>query len=127
MILSLYRRLEEIVRSDFSDIVYDTKIIYSYTGRARKLRVFLIDESLVDIWYSQDSDYAYHWSKYPVSSWIYRCDNAPHQKWGYVKTFPKHCHWESQGNVLESNLPDKPEDAAREFFSTVRKLMLGLK
>ena len=87
----------------------------------------LIDESFVDIWYSEDGDYAYHWSNEPVSGWIYRCDNAPHQKWDYVKTFPKHCHWETQENVLESNLSDKPEDAAREFFSTVRKLMLGLK
>ena len=52
---------------------------------------------------------------------IYRHDNAPHKKWSKIKTFPKHCHEETEDNVTESTLPDNPETALRVFLSFIRK------
>ncbi len=44
-------------------------------------------------------------------------DNAPHQKWSNVSTFPKHCHDGEQNNVTASFLPDEPEVAVKAFLS----------
>jgi len=39
----------------------------------------------------------------------------------YVKTFPKHFHNGSEENVVESDTSDEPEEAVREFLSSVRR------
>lgn len=62
MIWELYQRLREIALAEFGDVVIGAEVIVSHTGRARKLRVTLIDDTFVDVWYSEDRDYAYHWS-----------------------------------------------------------------
>ncbi len=127
MISELYRQLKEIADKEFNEIIEDSGIITSYTGRARKLRLKLIDETFIDIWYSQDGAYSFHWEQIHVRNIIYRHDNAPHQKWSYVKTFPKHCHEETQENVIEGDLPDKPDEALRVFLSIVRKRIIELR
>lgn len=127
MILVLYRKLEKLALSCFSDIVEDSEIIYSPAGRARKLRLYLIDETFIDIWYSIDKDYSYHWEQRNIRNEIYRHDNAPHHKWRKIPTFPKHCHKKTENIVVKSTLPDNPKDAFMEFLSIVRKRLIELK
>jgi len=124
-----YRQLKEIADKEFGEIVEDSEIITSYTGRSRKLRLRLIDNTYIDIWYSVDGEYSFHWEQTEIRNQIYRHDNAPHLKWSFLKTFPKHCHEGTQDNVVASDLPDKPEDILRSFMSTVRKKLIafGLK
>ena len=97
MILELYNQLKEIADSEYADIIKETRIIFSYTGRARKLRLELADNTFVDIWYSQEGEYSFHWEQRDLRAILYRHDNAPHKRWSYVKTFPKHCHDVSKG------------------------------
>ena len=92
-------------------------------GRIRKLRLYLIDNTFVDIWYSSDNSYSYHWEQRNIRNAIYRHDNAPHKKWRNVSTFPKHCHDGTQINVTESFLPDNYENAVEEFLRLVRERM----
>lgn len=51
---------------------------------------------------------------------IHRHDNAPHFKWNYLKTFPKHFHNGREDNVIESHISDNPEEAIWEFLLFVR-------
>lgn len=129
MISELYRQLKGIAEKEFAEVVEDSEVINSYTGRPRKLRLILIDNTFVDIWYSINGEYSFHWEQAEIRNQIYRHDNAPHLKWSYVKTFPKHCHNGRQGNVIESDLPDEPEEALRRFLRLVKKelIIFGLK
>jgi hypothetical protein len=127
VILDLYRQLEEIATREYGDIIEETEIIFSYTGRARKLRLYLIDNTFIDIWYFLKREYSFHWEQTEIRNIVYRHDNAPHKKWAHIKTFPKHCHDTTEENVIESNLSDKPEEAIREFLSIVRGKMIKSK
>ncbi|MFV9676437.1 MAG: toxin-antitoxin system TumE family protein [Methanosarcinales archaeon] len=51
---------------------------------------------------------------------IYRHDNIPHKRWWYVKTFPKHFHDGSEGNVCESLISDEPANVIRVFLAFAR-------
>jgi hypothetical protein len=121
MISELYKQLEALATSEFGDIVEDAEMIPSYTGRVRKLRINLIDQTFVDVWYTADGEYSFHWEQSMIRNSIYRHDNAPHGKWSYISTFPRHCHDGAQDNVVESYLPPVPAAALREFLSIVRK------
>lgn len=120
MISETYRRLEETALNNYGEIIDSTQIIASHTGRARKLRINIIDGTFIDVWHSPDGEYSFHWEQNEIRSMIYRHDNAPHNKWSYVKTFPKHCHDGSQDNVTESHLPDEPKAALCAFLGIVR-------
>ena len=126
MILELYNKLKLIAESEFNDIIETSDIIFTFSGRAQKLRLYLIDRTLIDIWYSEDGDYSYHWEQRTIREAIYRHDNAPHHRWNHIPTFPKHCHDGSQDNVTESNLPANPEIAIRDFLNIVRKKLIEL-
>ena len=39
MILEIYKKLKKIAEYEFNDIITDSEIIFSYTGRAKKLRL----------------------------------------------------------------------------------------
>ena len=126
MILELYRSLKEIAENEYKEIIEDTGVIFSHSGRARKLRIKLIDATFIDIWYSLEGEYSFHWEQ-TSRGMIYRHDNAPDKKWTFVKTFPKHCHDGAQDRVVESNLSDKPEQAVREFLNIVRRKIIESK
>ena len=51
MISELYNRLKNIADTEFVEIVQDSEIIFTNSGRAQKLRVKLVDGTFVDIWY----------------------------------------------------------------------------
>jgi len=123
MISKYYKQIQRNVELKFSDILQSTELIRGTAGRIRKLRLYLIDNTFVDIWYSPDGSYSYHWEQRAIRNAIYRHDNAPHQKWQNVSTFPKHCHDGNQLNVTESFLPDDYEKAIEEFLRLVRKKM----
>lgn len=49
MPLEIYKKLRELALTEFTDIVEDTDFIRSETGRPRKLRIYLIDGTFLDI------------------------------------------------------------------------------
>lgn len=64
----IYSQLAQIALNDFADIVEGTKVVEG------KLRVFLKDESFIDVWLSvkKKGVYAYHWERGNVDGTIYR-------------------------------------------------------
>lgn len=127
MIYEIYRQIKSIVDDEFGDIVTNSEIIFAFSGIARKLRINVIDGTFIDIWYSVEDEYSFHWEQRGVRDAVYRHDNAPHRKWSAIKTFPKHCHNGNEKDVTESFLSDEPEKAVREFLKIVREKLLKLK
>ncbi len=120
MTLSVYNSLLELVNIEFKDICADANIFFSSTGRAQKVRFYLIDSTIVDVWLSLDGRYSYHWNNKGIRDYMLRHDNAPHEKCKVVSTFPKHCHEGSEANVVSSLIPDNPDDALRYFLQQVK-------
>jgi hypothetical protein len=116
MIVDL-KKLKEISEIEFWDIVGDAIIT-----DINELRIILIDGSFVDVWYSLKlyGRYSYHWERMHIDGTIHRHDNAPHNKWNYVKTFPKHFHNGSENEVTESNISEEPEKGLRAFLHYIR-------
>lgn len=110
-------RLAEIAAVEFADVVVD-----AYVSRLNELRIMLIDGTFVDVWFSLklEGRYSFHWERLAIDGTIYRYDNAPHQRWESVATFPHHFHDGSEAKVVESHLSHAPETALREFLSFVR-------
>jgi len=111
----LFREIVELILRDFSDIVVDVQLRFTSSGSIERLRIFLRDESFVDVWLSTSGKYSYHWEHRHISGLIYRHNNAPHSRWKEIKTFPKHFHDGSEDNVKESPISDDPREAIREF------------
>jgi len=126
MISEIYKRIQLIAELKFSDILRSAEMIQGSAERIRKLRLYLIDNTFLDIWYSFDGSYSFHWEQRGVRNSIYRHDNAPHEKWRHVSTFPKHCHDGDEQNVTESFLSDEPEHAVEELLSVVRERMIKI-
>ncbi len=121
-IQKLYSDLLRIATDEFSVIVESGEIFYSnITHEALKLRLYLYDESFIDIYYSTKGKYSFHWNKLVSHNEIFRHDNAPHVKWKNISTFPKHFHDGSEDNVVSSHLSDDPVKAIREFLNFVVK------
>jgi hypothetical protein len=118
-ISELYKRLLNIAVSEFKAVVESGQILYSQSGEPWKLRLYLNDESFIDIYYSVRGKYSYHWDRRLTSNKIYRHDNAPHEKWKNVSTFPKHFHHGSEDIVITSHISDNPELALKEFLNFV--------
>ncbi len=111
---------DAIALSEYRDVVEMVESILSPAGRMRKLRVYLLDGSFVDVWYSLKGDYSFHWERRFINGSLYRHDNAPHARWRYVPTFPKHFHNGREDNVESSFISDSPEEALRDFLDFVR-------
>jgi len=107
--------IERILSIEFAEIVEATEIARN------KLRVFLKEDSFVDIWFSTKikGRYSLHWDRRKINNTIYRHDNMPHKRWKTIKTFPKHFHnGSSKGeDVKESFISDNPISAVREFLN----------
>jgi hypothetical protein len=110
-------RLRELAELEFADIVVE-----GFIPDINEVRLILIDGSVVDVWFSLKlaGRYSYHWERRAIDGTIYRHDNAPHKRWQWVATFPKHVHNGSETNVAESHLSEAPEEALREFLTFVR-------
>jgi len=110
----IYQRLSDIALLEFPLLVTSTRI-----GEG-KLRIFIIDKSYIDVWFSEKrrGSYSYHWERRAINGTIYRHDNKPDKAARSVKTFPKHFHEGSERAApKESHVSDDPEDALREFLS----------
>jgi len=72
-LLKLYEELSTIALTEFADIVEATRIVEN------KLRVFLVDGSYIDVWFSirRPGVFAYHWERRGLNGTIYRYDNIP--------------------------------------------------
>lgn len=112
-----YRRLAFIALREFPDVVVGTETVDG------KLRIFITDDSFIDIWFSEKRKgiYAYHWERRMVDGTIYRHDNLPDRGARNLETFPKHFHEGSEENIRESSISDDPEQAVRQFLTFVRE------
>jgi hypothetical protein len=119
----LFNRIIDLILSQFSDIVVDVQLRFSPSGSVERLRIFLIDETFIDVWLSSSGKYSYHWEQRHVRGLIHRHDNAPHSKWKKIKTFPKHFHEGTEDNVKESSVPDDSTEAINYFLSFARKFL----
>ena len=104
------KKLKEIAEIEFWDIVEDAVV-----SDINKLRIYLFDGSFVDIWYSLvlKGRYSYHWERNHLDGTIYRHDNAPHEKWKNIKTYPKHFHNGTEENVIESHIKENTEEGLK--------------
>jgi len=117
MIVDL-KKLGEIAEVEFWDVVEDVIIT-----DINELRIILQDDSFVDVWFSLklQGRYSYHWERRHIDNTIYRHDNAPHKKWEYVSTFPKHFHNGNEDNVVDSKINAEPDEGLREFLLFIRE------
>jgi hypothetical protein len=118
-ILKVYLELESIAK-EFSEIVVDTRMIKLPSGEPLKLRVYILDGSFLDVWISISGKYSYHWERRHIDGKIYRHDNAPHNSWKQVKTFPRHFHEGEEKNVVESRISSEPQEAIMGFLGFIK-------
>jgi len=116
-----YQNITKVSLTEYPDIVKDAQIHHTPSGTPTKTRLYLIDESYMDIWLSPSGKYSYHWEQRHINGRLYRHDNAPHPKWSHIKTYPKHYHDGSQENVKESNISDNPIEAIQAILQYMRK------
>jgi len=115
-------QLRDIAGIEFGDIVEDVIIT-----DINQMRIFPKDDSFVDVWYSLKikGRYSYHWERKHIDGLIYRHDNAPHKKWQYTITFPKHFHEGEENKVNESDIHETPNEGLREFLHFIREKLRG--
>jgi hypothetical protein len=120
-ISTIYKALTEIALREFGDVVVQARVVSLPTGDPLKLRLDIVDGSLLDVFISVSGRYSYHWERRLTSHGdLYRHDNAPHNRWRHVTTFPQHFHDGSESKVVASSLGADPEQALREFLAFVR-------
>lgn len=106
-----------IAETEFRDLVAEV-----FLPDINQWRISLHEESFIDVWYSLKlpGRYSYHWERRAIDGTIHRHDNAPHEKWKNISTYPAHFHDGSEANVVESWISTDPETALRQFLSFVR-------
>jgi hypothetical protein len=119
-ISKLYEDQRAQAMATFPDIVSEARVLRFDSGEPLKLRIEIIDGSIVDIFYSVTGKYSYHWERSLIDGSIYRHDNAPHKRWQGIKTFPQHFHHGSEDAGEESYLSDDPRMALEEFLAFIR-------
>jgi len=121
MILRLYQKLFKIAEQHLT--VNSCKIIYLPSGEPQKLRIFIIDGTILDVWLAQSGKYSYHWDRRNIQKGIYRFDNAPHKKWKKIKSYPHHLHFKSEEKVIESNISKKFDEALMEVLNFIQDIL----
>ena len=123
-ISAIFDAVRRVATVEFTDIIVDTELELLPTGDPRRLRIWLVDSSFIDVFISLSGRYSYHWQRTAYAgNAIYRHDNAPHARWSHVTTFPKHFHYGTDKNVLPSELSDEPMTAIREFCTFARSML----
>jgi len=110
-------KLRRIAEVEYHVIVTFTEIMQN------KLRIYLIDNSFIDVGFSVKvpGRYSYHWERRHVDQTIYRHDNFPDPRWKEISTYPKHFHKGSENQVEESYISDDPETGIRQFMEFVQR------
>jgi len=116
---SLLPVLAGIAEMEFADVTTGYEITQG------KLRIYIVDGTFLDVWFSKHlrGRYAYHWERRRVNNTIYRWDNAKHEVWKNVRTFPHHFHNRTDDDVRESFLPSDPDAAIRFVLGFVRDVI----
>lgn len=117
----IYEQIHQIALHEFADIVISSFTLKNQVGRALKHRLIFTDSSYLDIYYGETGKYSFHWERMHVDGYVYRYDNAPHDRWRTILTFPKHFHNGTQDNIQDSDLPDEPTEAIREVLAFVKQ------
>jgi hypothetical protein len=52
-------------------MVVDVQLRFSPSGSVERLRIFLIDETFIDVWLSSSGKYSYHWEQRHVRGLIH--------------------------------------------------------
>src|SRR5260370_31257978 len=117
-ILQIYSSHLKIATTEFAHLIENGEIIVTPGGPSQKLRLTIIDGSLIDVFLSESGRYSYHWERRTIGRTLYRHDNAPHQRWQHIETFPKHFHngSESDQNCQSSYIDDRPGEPLRSFL-----------
>jgi len=116
----VYRDFLVHVAPRYRDIILRIETFYR-GGVLVKFRVVFVDGSYLDVWWSPQGRYSYHWERRHIDGKIFRHDNSPHKKWSYVRTFPKHFHNGSEDNVIESTISDDPLLALQQFLDFIQR------
>ena len=119
--LTQYKQIERMAHSEFPDIVISSQIFHKRSSASAKLRLYLKDQTYMDIWLSETGKYSYHWEQRAKRRLIHRHDNAPDHP--EITTFPKHFHNGDEQNILPSYLNDEPLDVIRKFLEFARTLL----
>ena len=116
MIFDIYK-LKDIAEIEFSDIISEAVV-----EDINEMRLFLYEESYIDVWFSLklENRYSYHWERKNYNNSIFRHDNAPHDSWKNIKTFPRHFHNGDEFFVEESFISENLNEGLREFLYFVR-------
>lgn len=111
--------LARIAEIEFASIVVDSAII------GEKLRVFLKDSSVIDVWVSRtlQNRFGFHWERRHLDGTIYRYDNFPDVAWIFAETYPRHFHNGSQQEVESAPFSADLEQGFREFLHFVAQKM----
>jgi len=114
--------LGEIAAIEFADIVAGT-----FVPGPNELRIHLWDGSFIDVWFSLKlaNRYSLHWERQAIDGTIYRHDNAPHDRWRSVVTFPDHFHNGREDAAQESQLGQDPPSALLDFLTFARDKLRG--
>ncbi|MEW6220970.1 MAG: DUF6516 family protein [Thermodesulfobacteriota bacterium] len=120
----MYAQLAELALAEHGDIIIRAEPRARRAGVPLKVRLFVIDGTMIDVWLSPDRKrYSYHWEQRARRGLLFRHDNAPDHP--HLATFPRHFHDGSDAEVKESHLPNDPLLALREFLDFVRKKLRG--
>lgn len=119
--LELFQSLANFALAEFGDIVTSSQMVGGTPADPNKLRLTFKDESFLDVWLSEDNDYAYHWEHSRQSGKIYRWDNAPHHP--EASTFPKHFHNGNDTTVTGSELSSDSQSALHEILIFIQQLL----
>ena len=111
--------LKRIAEVEFSEMVKSTHI-HDY-----KLRILLVDNSIIDVYLSQSipGKFGFHWECMDKRGSFYRYDNYPDQNFKSVSTFPFHFHNGKQECVEASSFPLTIIDGFRGFLEFVNNKM----
>lgn len=115
--MSIKHQLRRIAEVEFSKIVSYITIV------GVKLRIFLIDNSFIDVWVSDkiQGRFGFQWERRYIDQKFYRYDNYPDTAWENVSTYPYHFHNESQNKVEASPFKQDVEEGFRGFMLFVKK------
>ncbi|MCC6498876.1 MAG: hypothetical protein IT313_01270 [Anaerolineales bacterium] len=116
-----FEALARIAEIEFSEIDVDSAMM------GEKLRLFLTDTSLVDVWLSRtfEDRFGFHWERRHLDGTFYRYDNFPDTAWKFAETFPRHFHNGSQNAVEAAPFPTDVTEGFREFLKFVVRKMRG--
>lgn len=107
--------VREIVERTCADVVTKVETLDDC------VRIFLEDESVVDIRYPCRTKYSFHWQR---KDKMYRVDTAPHHR--DLASYPRHIHYGKEGNVIEDTITDgeaTPAENIEAVMEWIRNIM----